>query len=122
MEDIIFGVDLAKRIFQLHGATGSAELLFRKRLTRDQFRDFMWRQPPNSVVFEACGVSSYWARKMHMLVHEVPLIAPQYVKPFVKRQKNDATDAEAIVLTPSHRPSVQIKHETHAVVALAGSR
>ena len=57
-----------------------------------------------------------------MLGHEVPLIAPQYVKPFVKRQKNDATDAEAIVLTPSHRPSVQIKHETHAVVALAGSR
>jgi transposase len=91
-------VDLAKRIFQLHGATGSGELIFRKRLTRDQFRDFMSRQPPSSVVFEACGSSSYWAREMHMLGHEVRLIAPQYVKPFVKRQKNDATDAEAIVV------------------------
>ena len=82
----------------------------------------MSRHSPSSVVFEVCGGSSYWAREMHMLGHEVPLIAPQYVKPFVKRQKNDATDAEAIVLTPSHRPSAQIKHETHAVVALAGSR
>ena len=98
MEDIIIGVDLAKRIFQLHGATGSGELIFRKRLTRDQFWDFMSRQPPSSVVFEACGSSSYWAREMHMLGHEVRLIAPQYVKPFVKRQKNDATDAEAIVV------------------------
>ena len=98
MEDIIIGVDLAKRIFQLHGATGSGELLFRKRLTRDQFRDFMSRHPPTSVVFEACGSSSYWAREMQALGHEVRLIAPQYVKPFVKRQKNDATDAEAIVV------------------------
>jgi hypothetical protein len=98
MEDIIIGVDLAKRIFQLHGATGSGELIFRKRLTRDQFWDYMSRQPPSSVVFEACGSSSYWAREMHMLGHEVRLIAPQYVKPFVKRQKNDATDAEAIVV------------------------
>lgn len=98
MEDIIIGVDLAKRIFQLHGATGFGELLFRKRLTRDQFRDFMSRHPPTSVVFEACGSSSYWAREMQALGHEVRLIAPQYVKPFVKRQKNDATDAEAIVV------------------------
>lgn len=98
MEDFIIGVDLAKRIFQLHGTTGSGELLFRKRLTRDQFRDFMSRHPPSSVVFEACGSSSYWAREMQALGHEVRLIAPQYVKPFVKRQKNDATDAEAIVV------------------------
>ena len=98
MEDIIIGVDLAKRIFQLHGATGSGEILFRKKLTRDQFRDFMSRHPPSSVVFEACGSSSYWAREMQALGHQVRLIAPQYVKPFVKRQKNDATDAEAIVV------------------------
>ncbi len=57
-----------------------------------------WRQPPSSVVFEACGGPSFWAREMHMLGHEVRLIAPQYVKPFVKPQKNDATDAEAIVV------------------------
>ena len=79
MEDIIIDVDLAKRIFQLHGATGSGALNFRKRLTRDQFRDFMSRHSPSSVVFEVCGGSSYWAREMHMLGHEVPLIAPQYV-------------------------------------------
>jgi transposase len=98
MEDIIIGVDLAERIFQLHGATGSGELLFRKRLTRDQFRDFMSRHSPSSVVLEACGSSSYWAREMQALAHKVRLIAPQYVKPFVKRQKNGATDAEAIVI------------------------
>jgi len=59
MEVIVIGMDLAKRIFQLHGATGSGELHFRKRLTRDHFRDFMSRHPPSSVVFEACGSSSY---------------------------------------------------------------
>jgi transposase len=98
LEDNIFGADLAKRIFLLHDATGSGEILFRKRLTRDQCRDFMSRQSPSSVVFEGCGSSSYWAREMQALGHEVRLIAPQYVKPFVKRQKNDATDAEAIVV------------------------
>jgi transposase len=96
MEDIIIGVDLAKRIFQLHGATGSGEILFRKRLTPDQFLDFMSRQSPSSVVFEGCSNSSYWAREMQAFGHEVRLIAPQYVKPFAKRQKNDATDVEAV--------------------------
>ena len=71
MEDIIIGVDLAKRIFQLHGATGSGELLFRKRLTRDQFRDFMSRHSPSSVVFEACGSSSYRARDDHRIAPRV---------------------------------------------------
>ena len=70
MDDIIIGVDLAKRIFQFDGATGSGELNGRKRLTRDQFRDFMSRHSPSSVVFEACGNSSYWAREMQVLGHE----------------------------------------------------
>jgi transposase len=71
---------------------------FRKKLTREQFRRFMAEHPACVVVFEACGSASYWAREMEALGHEARLIAPQYVRPFVKRQKNDAADAEAIVI------------------------
>lgn len=98
MKDTIIGVDLAKRVFQLHGATMTGHVTFRKKLTRDQFRRFIAEHPPCMVVFEACGSASYWAREMAKLGHDAKLIAPQYVKPFVKRQKNDAADAEAIVI------------------------
>lgn len=98
MKDTMIGVDLAKRVFQLHGATMAGEVKFRKKLSREQFRAFMASQPACLVVFEACGSASYWAREMIELGHEVRLIAPQYVRPFVKRQKNDAADAEAIVV------------------------
>jgi transposase len=98
MKDTMIGVDLAKRVFQLHGTTVAGEVKFRKKLTRDQLQAFMAAQPAALVVFEACGSASYWAREMEALGHEVRLIAPQYVRPFVKRQKNDAADAEAIVI------------------------
>jgi transposase len=98
MKDTIIGVDLAKRVFQLHGATMTGHVTFRKKLTRDQFRRFMAEHPSCLVVFEACGSASYWARQMAKLGHDAKLIAPQYVRPFVKRQKNDAADAEAIVI------------------------
>ncbi len=98
MKDTIIGVDLAKRVFQLHGATTTGLVTFRKKLTRDQFRRFMAEHPSCFVVFEACGSASYWAREMAKLGHDAKLIAPQYVRPFVKRQKNDAADAEAIVI------------------------
>ncbi len=98
MKDTIIGVDLAKRVFQLHGATMTGHVRFRKKLTREQFRQFMAEHPSCMVVFEACGSASYWAREMVKLGHDAKLIAPQYVKPFVKRQKNDAADAEAIVI------------------------
>jgi transposase len=98
MKDTIIGVDLAKRVFQLHGATMTGHVTFRKKLTRDQFRRFMAEHPSCLVVFEACGSASYWAREMAKLGHDAKLIAPQYVRPFVKRQKNDAADAEAIVI------------------------
>ena len=98
MKDTMIGVDLAKRVFQLHGTTVAGEVKFRKKLTRGQFQAFMAAQPAALVVFEACGSASYWAREMEALGHEVRLIAPQYVRPFVKRQKNDAADAEAIVI------------------------
>ncbi|MGF6863000.1 transposase [Rhodobacteraceae bacterium MBR-64] len=98
MKDTIIGVDLAKRVFQVHGASMTGHVMFRKKLTREQFRRFMSEQPACIVVFEACGSASYWAREMEALGHDAKLIAPQYVRPFVKRQKNDAADAEAIVI------------------------
>lgn len=98
MSDTMIGVDLAKNVFQLHGATMTGEVKFRKKLARGQFLRFMAGQVPAVVVMEACGSAHYWFRELVKLGHEVKLIAPQYVRPFVKRQKNDAADAEAIVI------------------------
>jgi transposase len=106
MKDTMIGVDLAKRVFQVHCASMRGEVQFRRKLTRAQFRAFMAQQAPAVVVFEACGSASYWAREMAALGHEVRLIAPQYVRPFVKRQKNDAADAEAIVVA-AQRPEMR---------------
>ena len=94
----MIGVDLAKRVFHVHCASIAGQVKFRKKLTREQFRTFMAQQLACLVVFEACGSASYWAREMEAFGHEAKLIAPQYVRPFVKRQKNDSTDAEAIVI------------------------
>jgi transposase len=90
------GLDLAKNVFQMHGADASGAVLFRKKLRRDQVLKFLAAQPACTVAMEACASSHYWAREIARLGHEVRLIAPDYVKPFVKRQKNDAADAEAI--------------------------
>lgn len=106
MKDRMIGVDLAKNIFKIHGASMTGHVKFRKRLTREGFRRFMAEQPGSVVVFEACGSASYWAREMEKLGHEARLIAPQYVRPFVKRQKNDAADAEAIVIA-AQRPEMR---------------
>jgi transposase len=93
----IIGVDLAKNVFQLHGATADGSVLFRKKLSRPQFQRFMAEHPQCLVVMEACGGAHHWARELEGDGHAVKLIAPRYVKPFIKRQKNDAADAEAIV-------------------------
>lgn len=98
MKDTIIGVDLAKRVFQVHGTSVTGQVKFRKKLTREQFRKFMAAQPACIVVFEACGSANYWVREMKKPGHVTKLIAPQYVRPFVKRQKNDAADAEAIAI------------------------
>lgn len=95
-EVTIIGVDLAKSVFQLHGATASGEPVFRKKLSRPQFRAFLSKHPPCCVAIEACASAHYWGREIEKLGHEVRLIPPIYVKPFVKRHKNDAADAEAI--------------------------
>ncbi len=102
----MIGVDLAKSVFQLHGASMTGRPKFRKKLSRQGFADFMAKHPPAVVVMEACGSAHYWAREMSRFGHEVKLIAPHYVKPFVKRQKNDAADAEAIVIA-AQRPEMR---------------
>ncbi|KAB2689404.1 IS110 family transposase [Brucella pseudogrignonensis] len=92
----IIGIDLAKSVFQLHGADVTGKPLFRKKLTRDQLSVFLASQSPTVVAMEACGSAHYWGREIGALGHDVKLIPPIYVKPFVKRHKNDAADAEAI--------------------------
>lgn len=104
--DTMICVGLAKSVFQLHGASMVGELKFRKKLTRPQFEKFMAEQDPAVVVMEACGGAHYWARVLFELGHKVKLIAPQYVRPFVERQKNDAADAEAIVIA-AQRPEMR---------------
>lgn len=104
--DTMIGVDLAKSVFQVHGASMTGEVRYRRKLSRPAFRAFMAEQPPAVVVLEACGSAHYWARVLSSFGHEVKLIAPHYVRPFVKRQKNDAADAEAIV-TAAQRPEMR---------------
>jgi transposase len=102
----MIGVDLAKSVFQLHATSMTGKPKFRKKLSRLSFSRFMAEQPSALVVMEACGSAHYWARELVRLGHEVKLIAPHYVKPFVKRQKNDAADAEAIVIA-AQRPEMR---------------
>lgn len=105
-KDTMIGVDLAKNSFQVHAATMAGHVKFRRKLSRAQFLTFMAAQPSAIVVMEACAGAHHWARELLALGHEVRLIAPIYVKPFVKRQKNDAADAEAIV-EAAQRPSMR---------------
>jgi transposase len=105
-KDIMIGVDLAKNVFQLHAVSMTGQPKFCKKLSRSGFAKFMGQHTPSVVVMEACGSAHYWAREMVRFGHEVKLIAPQYVKPFVKRQKNDAADAEAIVIA-AQRPEMR---------------
>jgi transposase len=99
----IIGIDLAKRVFQLHGATADGSVVFRKKLSRAQLLPFLARQPACVVAMEACGTAHHWGREAAQLGHEVRLIAPIYVKPYVKRQKNDAADAAAMPRRPRGR-------------------
>jgi transposase len=99
-------VDLAKSVFQAHGADASGAVLFRKTLRRHQVLTFFAAQRPCTVAMEACGSPHHRAREIVRLGHAVRLIPPAYVKPFVKRQKNDAADAEAIC-EAAQRPTMR---------------
>ena len=105
-EVTIIGIDLAKRSFQVHGATFDGSVAFRKKLSRTQLLPFLAVQPRCTVAMEACATAHDWGREIEKLGHTVRLIAPIYVKPFVKRQKNDAADAEGIVEAVS-RPTMR---------------
>ena len=97
MEKIItIGLDLAKHVFQVHGVDDQGAVVLRKQLRRSAVMAFFARLAPCTVGLEACGSAHYWAREIAALGHEVRLIPPAYVKPYVKRGKTDAADAEAI--------------------------
>ena len=102
----IIGIDLAKRSFQLHGAREDGSVAFRKKLSRGKLLDFVASQPRCVVAMEACASAHHWGREIMQLGHEVRLIPPIYVKPFVKRQKNDAADTEAIC-EAAQRPTMR---------------
>jgi len=119
-EVTIIGIDLAKRVFQLHGARKDGSVVFRKKLSRGQVLAFVAQQPRCVVAMEACATAHGWSREFEKLGHDVRLIPPVYVKPFVKRQKNDAADAEAIVeaaLRPTMR-FVAVKTEAQQARAM----
>ena len=90
------GIDLAKNVFQLHGADASGKRVLRKRLQRSDLGDFIANLPRCLIGMEACGSSHYWARLFRSYGHEVKLMSPQYVKPYIKTNKNDVADAEGI--------------------------
>jgi transposase len=96
MKVTTIGIDLAKSVFQVHGVDARGHVVVRKQLRRDQVAMFFANLPACLVGMEACGSAHHWARKLQGFGHEVRLISPQFVKPYVKSNKNDAADAEAI--------------------------
>jgi transposase len=105
--DIIrIGLDTSKSAFQLHGVDAAERPVLRKKLSRREMIKFFEKLPPTVVALEACGASHHWARLLTSLGHEVKLIAPQLAKPYVKRGKNDAADAEALCEAAS-RPTMR---------------
>ena len=92
----LISVDTSKHVFTLHGVGDRGEVVLRRELRRQQLEGFFAKLPPTEVVLEACGGSHHWGRVLMALGHRVRLIPPQYVKPFVKRNKNDRADAEAM--------------------------
>ena len=125
MKVTTIGVDLAKSVFQVHGVGGSGKTVVQRRLRRNQVLPFFAQLPACLIGMEACSSAHYWARELQALGHTVKLMAPQFVKPYVKANKTDAADAEAIceaVTRPTMR-FVPIKSvDQHAVLSLHRAR
>ena len=106
MQVTTVGIDLAKNVFCVHGCDANGKALVRKQLSRRQLLSFVTNLPQCLVAMEACAGAHYWARQIEKLGHQVRLIAPRFVKPYVKANKNDASDAEAICEAAT-RPSMR---------------
>ena len=119
------GMDTSKHIFQLHGVNAAERSVLRKKLRRKDMVTFFERLAPTVIAIEACGASHHWARLLQSFGHEVKLIAPQLVKPYVKRGKNDTADAEALCEAMS-RPTMRFvpvkTAEQQAALMLVGLR
>ena len=102
----LLAIDIAKNIFQLHGNDKNGKCVYKKRIKRSTLIPTVANMPKCTLVMESCGGSNYWYREFTKLGHTVKLISPQYVKPFVKTNKNDANDAEAIAEAAS-RPNMR---------------
>lgn len=114
------GLDIAKNVFHAHGADERGAMVFSRKLTRAKLLEFFAGQPACVVALEACSGAHHWARQLQTMGHEVRLIPPAYVKPFVKRNKNDAIDAEAIA-EAAQRPGmrfVAVKSEDQQAAGL----
>lgn len=125
MEITTLGIDLAKSVFQFHGVDANGAVVLQRKLRRGAVLDFLGKLEPCLIGLEACPSSHFWAREIAALGHEVRLIPPAYVKPYVKRQKNDAADAEAIceAVTRPNMRFVPVKtKEQQAVLVLHRSR
>jgi transposase len=106
MQPTIIGLDLAKHVFQVHGVDSAGKVIVRKQLRRSELKAFFAKRPPCVVAMEACGSAHYWGRELSALGHEIRLMPAVYVKPYVKRGKNDEVDAEAIYEAAT-RPSMR---------------
>src|SRR5580692_7899592 len=115
------GLDLAKYVFQVHGIDAEGDVIEKRRLRRGQVLTYFASIPPCLVGMEACATAHFWGRELSKLGHEVRLMPPQYVKPYVKRGKNDASDAAAICEAMS-RPNmrfVAVKSEDQQATLMA---
>lgn len=119
------GIDLAKTLFQIHGVDAKGKIALRKQLKRSELLAFFANLPPCLVGMEACSSAHYWARQLNALGHTAKLMAPQFVKAYVKSNKNDARDAEAIceaVGRPTMRFVALKNVEQQSVLALHRAR
>src|SRR5262252_7740743 len=126
MNDLIrIGLDTSKSVFVLHGVNAAEQPVLCRKLRRRQMPEFFAKLPPVQIGIEACGAAHYWARELTALGHEVRLLPPQYVKPYVQRGKNDAADASAICEAMS-RPRMRFvpvkSAEQQAALMLVGVR
>lgn len=125
MKTVTIGIDLAKEVFAIHGVDTHGKVILRKQLRRNKMALFFTNLEPCLIGMEACGSAHYWARKLESLGHKVKLMAPQFVKPYVKTNKNDTADAEAIceaVRRPNMRFVAIKSQEQQSILSVHRSR